>query len=178
SSEGKPPVPSSSRERSSRPAITSGSSTAAPVAGGASDMLRSSSLHRRQDLDPGAVGERPRAPFGAGHDLAVDRHRDAARLNLQAELGERGGRGAGLGELAGAAVQDDRHSAAAPARSLRRRAGSHASISAASSSPEALPSSKPARSSAVSGASRIPLRWWPVAHSSPSSAPGPIAGRL
>ena len=35
-----------------------------------------------------------------------------------------------------------------------------------------------ATSSAVTDASRMPLRKWPVAHSSPSIAPGPMAGRL
>src|SRR5437588_6342544 len=104
-SEEKPPVPITSRERSVLPAIARGS-----VAGGAastpaaraplcvaassrtgerpliaSAMSPSSSLHRRQHLHAGVLGQHEGAPLCARHDLPVDRHRDAALLGRDAE---------------------------------------------------------------------------------------------
>src|SRR3954469_15804299 len=58
----KPPVPITSRERNSRPAMTNGSAT----------------LHRLHHLDAGAVGERKIVPASTRHHLAVERHRYAA----------------------------------------------------------------------------------------------------
>ena len=95
--EGNPPVPSSgqqseacARRRSAgrpalkgwaperhhrhalRPAYREQSRAAAlPLT---SPYLRSSSLHRRQDLPTGALGDREGGPPGAGRRLAVDRH--------------------------------------------------------------------------------------------------------
>src|ERR1051325_2248206 len=87
SSERKPPVPSTRRLRNALPAIMSGSSIAAGLVGvvGLVLMRASSSLDRGEDLDACAAGERRLAPCAAPHDLAVDRDRDAARVERDAE---------------------------------------------------------------------------------------------
>ena len=53
-----------------------------------------------------------------------------------------------------------------------------AGLAGATCSGRGSPASSAAMASAVSGASRMPLRKWPVARMRPSIAPGPISGRL
>src|SRR4051812_21091495 len=155
-----PPVPSSSRDRSVRPPMERTSVSVAAI---------SASLDRAQDLHPRPFVQQRLTPLAAGNHLGVDRHRHAAPGRRQVERRDRrGDRGAVL-QHGVVAVQDDLH-AGTPAN----RSGSDAPAHDGSGSP----ASTPATTSAVTGVSRIPLRKWPVAHTSPSSAPGPIAGRL
>src|ERR1700722_7867041 len=122
-------------------------------------MLRSSPLHRGQHLDTCPVRDGKVAPAGPRHNLAVDRHRDAARVGLKVEYSQKTGNGLLAGIVVRSAVEVDHE----------EEMGSCLVSS---------PSNERVTSSAVSGASRMPLRWWPVAHVNPSSAPGPITGAL
>src|SRR6185437_16139111 len=162
SSDGNPPVPSSRRERSSRPAITSWSSTGAdPATRICSPVLISASLHRRQYLYPRALGQLQLLPARARDDLAVDGHRDPARAVRHVQLGERR-RQRLRAELPRLPVQHDHLRASARSALCSssvadpKRAGSHHESILPSSC--CSPSSPRTTSSAVSGASRIPLR--------------------
>src|SRR4051812_15855788 len=89
----KPPVPITSRERNSRPAMTSASAT----------------LHRLHHLYARAVGERHDAPAAARHHLAVERNRHAAALLGRAGGEHRVAHAGRLLELVLLAVQHDPH---------------------------------------------------------------------
>ena len=119
-----------------------------------------------------SVAEREALPRRARHDLAVDRHRHAARV------GARPRRSSARDGLAGRrsdalAVEHDHDgtSAARPSRVAASAPAKRARIArrrAARRRGSLARRAGPATSSAVSGASRMPLRWWPVAHISPS----------
>ena len=155
SSERKPPVPTISREPSSRPPEL-------PVVARAQPPWIAA-----QHLDPSARrASGVVVPLAARHDLAVERDRDAAAPALGA-----GSRDARRRRVAPSAEL-------APARRSARSSSQPTRRSATASRP-AEPRQRGRRSrSAVSGASRMPLRKWPVARTRPSSAPGPISGRL
>src|SRR3954454_21007204 len=99
-------------------------------------------------------------PLAARHDLGVDRDRDAAVGDLEdREHGFDGGAGSELGRLA---VDDHVH-----ATTSAKRAGSQT----AAHSGSGLPVRSFATACAVTSASRIPLRKWPVAHTTPPCSP-------
>ncbi len=56
-----------------------------------STMLRSSPLHRRQHLHACPVRDREAAPPRPRHNLAIDRHGDAARIGLEVEYSQQPG---------------------------------------------------------------------------------------
>ena len=176
-------MPSSSRERSSgrrSRACRSG----APAE--RSRMLahgRSSSLHRGEHLHARAVArartrdQRARGTTSPSTATATPRASGVARrAALAAPSSVSPPRSVGA-----LAVERDHCSAPARAGARGEATRRRAARSAAQLAPArraAAPASRPRMSSAVSGASRMPLRWWPVAQSSPSSAPAPIAGAL
>ena len=164
SSRVKPPVPRISRDGSSRPAIVS--ACAEPVVALPFPPIASASLHRGQRLDARAGRHGAGVPLGARDDLAVDRHGDAARARLDAELGEQ--------------LADGPPVAASSSRPLTRsrRAPPRSASAANGAGTRSSPASSAASRSPVTGASRIPLRWCPVAQHSPSSAPAPSTGAL
>src|SRR3954454_9107489 len=89
----KPPVPITSRERNSRPAMTSPSAT----------------LHRLHHLDARAVGERYIVPSSARNHLAVDCDRHATALVRRARRDHRVAHARAVGQLLLLAVQHDPH---------------------------------------------------------------------
>src|ERR1700676_5243754 len=110
SKEGKPPVPSSRRECRVRPAIVNGSlGGAAPLwaLGEWTLMLRSSSLHRRENLHARILGQDERLPLPPRYDLAVDGHGDAASLRRHAEAAERRGDRLAGAHVRGLSVEPD-----------------------------------------------------------------------
>ena len=117
--------------------------------------LISASLDRAQDLHARAVLQLVRAPLAARDDLGVDRDGDAA-------AGARAGRAS---RRAVSTVAPADSSVSAPlSRTLMRRTPVRANRSgsaAAAQSGSGSPASAPATSSAVTGVSRMPLRWWP-----------------
>src|SRR4051794_8296685 len=112
----------------------------------------SATLHRLHDLDALAVAKRLLVPAPARHHLAVERDRDAARLGRGACCHDRVAHARAVFELARLAVQHDPHAC--------------------------TPASISATALAVTGASRTPLRKWPVAHTTPSrsSITGELSG--
>src|SRR4051795_1670439 len=111
SSERKPPVPSRSREVSSRPPMVKVSPWT---------IATSAPLDRAQDLDPRALAQLARGPLAARHHLGVDGHRHAALAALERERGERGLHGGARLELLRLAVDEDVH-----VSTSEKRAGSH-----------------------------------------------------
>ena len=140
--------------------------------------VTSASLHRGQDLDPRAVGERRAPPTAPRDDLAVHRHGHAGPRQRPARRARRARRASGA-QLARASplIQTTTRYllGAAGTRPMPRTAGDDG--------PGARPTAGrraagPATASAVTGASSTPLRWWPVATSRPSGPSAPISGRL
>src|SRR4051794_26222448 len=89
----KPPVPITSRERNSRPAMTKPSAI----------------LHRLHDLDVRALRQRLVVPATARPHLAVERHRHAAALAGRAGGHDRVAHARTLAQVVLLAVQQDPH---------------------------------------------------------------------
>src|SRR5689334_11577837 len=135
----KPPLPRISRERNSRPAMTSES------------PKKSASLNRHHDFDSGARIQHRARPGPSRHDRALDGHRDPTPVgDTGKRLDEVGHAGSGL-ELTLAAVDGHNHGHAPTATPANRSAPNGAAISGSAS-----PASVAASTSAVTGASKIP----------------------
>src|SRR5215831_1869656 len=100
------PVPTRSRERYARPAMTSGSSRPTRCGSVTVFMRTSAATHRGDDLDPVAGGEPRVALTALRHDLAVTLDRDA--LPLQRELAHEIGDGQRIVAAVRRAVEDNR----------------------------------------------------------------------
>src|SRR3954451_3467884 len=96
SSERKPPVPSSKRERSVFPAIVSTSVCVSVTA-------MSTPLDRAQDFHPRSLVQLRTGPLAARHHLGVHRHGDAAPGRRQVERVQHGLDGYAVAELRGLA---------------------------------------------------------------------------
>src|SRR6185312_9163921 len=124
-------------------------------------------LHRVEHLDLLAVAHLGGGPLAARHDLAIHRDRDATAIGRaggdHGHLDRRG-----LAQLPALAVErHDRH-ARRPSTTLKGSDPSRVS-----------PARSAATASPVTGASRTPLRQWPVAQINPlSSGSAPTIGRL
>src|SRR5690348_5941478 len=131
-------------------------------------LAPSAALPGADDLDAVAGLERGIAPGGARHDRAIERNRDAALPGVDGflikQLCKRRG-GERLGFTVDADVRRDglllvhrrfSHSAARAGKKRSRPNGRIAGSITSSRMRRAI-------ASAVTGVSRMPLRWWPVA---------------
>src|SRR3984957_9373184 len=183
---GAPPVPTMSRESSVRPPSSQDPGSSGwpfPVRPGApftiSAPVISASLHRGDHLDLVAVPQRRPRPGAPRHDLPVDGRRDPAGLasgparDLAGDRGHQGVHRRAVGQLARFPVdgQPDAHQDLTPAVNRAGENGAH-------SARAGCPVSQAVTASAVTAESRIPLRKWPVAASSPSRPVAPASGPL
>src|SRR5436190_2758658 len=139
------------RERKVRPAIVNPSAT----------------LHRPHHFDALILFQRDLVPQPARHHLTVERDGHAAALARRPGSRHRLAHGGVRREIAALAVQQDPHATA-----LSKRSARNGSTVAGGSSPV----TRAATAAEVIGASSTPLRWCPVAQTTPSRSP--ISGAL
>src|SRR5580704_15017892 len=120
-------------------------------------------LPRAHDLDAVAGIERRLRPRRARNDGAVERDRDAALAGVGGFLRQQRFEGFWRGERLALAVDADlrlRHRAPySAARADRKRSRPNGRIAGSTTSSRM----SRAMASAVTGANKMPLRWWPVA---------------
>src|SRR6185503_18473678 len=124
-------------------------------------------------LDALALGQLDPVPLAARHDLGIDGHGDTPAVAALWQLADEVRNRDALGHLALAAVHHDPHPVTCAVRAANRR-GENGASSAGGSSPVR----RAATASPVSGASRMPLRQWPVAQNRPGTALSPTIGPL
>src|ERR1700677_2761010 len=155
-----PPVPRMSRELSSWPASTHGSSPAA-VWLSRSASVTSSSLYGRDDLDLVAVSKQRHGPRTTRHDLTVDGGGDAGRGRRQP--GDRLRHRGPAGQLSRLAVELylDVHRDPPPAAdrwAVRRSAVNRSGVNGSHSAAGRCPVRQATMASAVTGDIKMPLR--------------------
>src|SRR6185503_16530621 len=138
-------------------------SGATPTAGPQSPIRSrspSTSLDRAEQLDPLTLSQLEPVPLAAWHDLGIHSHREpspvvAVTVDLAHEACDRDP----VRNLPGLAVQNDPHRSTSASRPALKRSGENGTSSCGGSPPTIMSTT----ASAVSGASRIPLRQCPVA---------------
>src|ERR1051326_1522960 len=138
------------------------------ISGSDMRLAPSTALPGAHDFDAVAGLECGVAPGGARHDRAIERHRNSALTGVDGFVLEqlfKGGRSEQLGFAIDTNVRRDGllvvhgrffHSAARAGKKRSRPNGRIAGSSASSRMRRAI-------ASVVTGVSRMPLRWWPVA---------------
>src|SRR5205814_8054375 len=157
-----------SRDRSLVPAMTKASSITL-------FLRNSAALKRADNLDIIAGGQgRPR-PFGAAHDSAVDGDSEKPSFRVNAARGEQLGDRRHRQLLLNPVDLEAGHPAS------RARTGAGAAATRSGENGRAVSGNRPVRTkvlttAAVTGLNRMPLRWCPVATTSPSMPLGPSIG--
>src|SRR6266436_4698278 len=114
-------------------------------------------------------------PFGAAHDIAVDRHREKPGVRIDAALGEKLRDRRDRQLLLDAIDHEAGHTASFA------RTGGGAEVKRSGENGREFSGSRPVSTkalttAAVTGVKRMPLRWCPVAMTNPSMPLGPSIG--